>query len=78
MSQELVSSRNAVTQNLNKCFINTWQNNFYKSNESRLRSLSVYYSHNVMGKNKYRAVRKSNRNSLFQDKRLANYFPYKE
>ena len=31
-----------------------------------------------MGKNKYRAVRKSNRNSLFQNKRLANYLPYKE
>ena len=78
VSQELVSLRNAVTQNFNKCFINTWQNNFYKSNENRLRSLSVYYSHNVMGKNKYRAVRKSNQNSLFQNKRLANYFPYKE
>ena len=31
-----------------------------------------------MGKNKYRAVRKSNRNSLFQNKRLANYLPYVE
>ena len=78
VSQELVTSRNVVTQNLNKYFINTWQNIFYKSNENRSRSLSVYYSHNVMGKNKYRAVRKSNRNFLFQDKPLANYFPYKE
>ena len=31
-----------------------------------------------MGRNKYRAVRKSNRNSLFQNKRLSNYLPYKE
>ena len=75
VSLQLISSKNAVTQNLSKCFINTWQNKFYYSNENRLRSLSIYYSHNVMGKNKYRAVRKSNRNSLFQNKRLANYLP---
>ena len=49
VSHESVNSKNAVTQNL-------------KSNEKRLRSLSVHCSHNVMGKNKYRAVRKSNRN----------------
>ena len=75
MSHELVSSKNAVAQNLNKCFINTWQN---KSNENRLRSLSVLLLAQYNGKNKYRAVRKSNRNSMFQDKRLANYFRYKE
>ena len=75
VSLQLISSKNAVTQNLSKCFINTWQNKFYYSNENRLRSLSIYYSHNVMGKNKYRVVRKSNRNSLFQNKRLANYLP---
>ena len=64
VSIELVSSKNAITQNLSKCFINTWQNEFYNSNENRLRSLSIYYSQNVMGKNK--------------NKRLANYLPYKE
>ena len=44
VSIELVSSKNAITQNLSKCFINTWQNEFYNSNENRLRSLSIYYS----------------------------------
>ena len=81
VSIELVSSKNAITQNLSKCFINTWQNEFYNSNENRLRSQSVYYSQNVMGKNKYRAVRRSNRNSLFQNKlklKLKSFFPSKK
>ena len=38
---------------------------------------SIYYSQNVI-KNKNRAARESNRYSLFQNKRLANYLPYKE
>ena len=74
VSIALVSSKNAITQNSSKCFINTWQHEFYNLNKNRLRFLSIYYSQNGMGKNKYRAVR----NPLFQNKRLANYLPYKE
>ena len=40
--------------------------------------LDVYYSHNVMGKQKYKAIRKANRNSLFQHQRVANYIPYSD
>ena len=31
-----------------------------------------------MGKQKYKAIRKANRNSLFQHQRVSNYIPYTE
>ena len=37
-----------------------------------LRSLNIYYSHNVMGKRKYISVRKANK-----DSDIANFVPYK-
>ena len=73
---ELNNSKNAITQKLSQNCINSWHNNFYKSDENRVRSLNVYYSHNVMGKQKYKAIRKANRNSLFQRQRVSNYIPY--
>ena len=57
---ELNNGKNAITQRLSRNFINSWHNNFYESNENRIRSLNVYYSHNVMGKQKYKAIRKAN------------------
>ena len=76
IASELCNSKNSVTQKLSENFINSWHNKFYVSDENRIRSLNVYYSHNVMGKQKYRAIRKSNRNSIFQRQRVANYIPY--
>ena len=38
----------------------------------------MYYSHNVLGKQKYKAVRKAKRNSLFQCQKVANYIPYSD
>ena len=36
-------------------------------------NINVYYSHNVMGKRKYKAIRKANINSLFHCQRVENY-----
>ena len=75
---ELNNGKNAITRKLSPNFINSWHNNFYRSNENKIRSLNVYYSHNVMGKQKYKAIRKANRNSLFQCQRVSNYIPYSD
>ena len=75
---ELNNGKNAITCKLSQNFINSWHNNFYKSNENRVRPSNVYYSHNVMGKRKYKAIRIANRNSLFHHQRVSNYIPYSE
>ena len=75
---ELISSKSAITQKLRHNFVNTWHNHFYISHENKLRSLNVYYSHNVMGKQKYRSIRKANRNSIFQKHKMGNYVPYSD
>ena len=65
-------------QKLNRNCIVSWHNSFFKSTENKMRSLSIYYSHNVMGKEKYISLRKANRNSDYQQQQIANYIPYKE
>ena len=53
--------------------------NYYTSQDNILRSLSIYYSHSVMGKRKYLNVRKANKKSVTIDKErpLPNYVSYK-
>ena len=46
------------------------------SNENVLRSLNIYYSHNVMGKAKYQSIRKANRKSTYKEIGVPNYVPY--
>ena len=75
---DLNNGKNAITRRLSRNFINSWHNNFYKIIENMVRSLNVYYSHNVRGMQKYKAIRKSNRNSLFHHQRVANYIPYSD
>ena len=74
----LMSSKDANMQKLSRNCINSWHNSFYCSDENKLRSLSIYYSHYVMGKNKYSDVRIANQNSMFQNQKVANYLPYRE
>ena len=50
--------------------------NDIQSYENISRSLSVYYSHNVMGKEKYLSLRKANRNANKKMNRQVNYVPY--
>ena len=37
-----------------------WTERFYSSQENKRRSLSTYYSHDVLGKRKYFNLRKAN------------------
>ena len=46
---------------------------YEKSEENLIRSLNVYYSHNVMGKQKYKKMRLANKN-----KNIPNFVPLEE
>merc|ERR1712003_47845 len=56
MAMQVPSLRKRLTKEL----VYNERKLFYKSKENKLRSLNVYYSHNVMGKRKYIALRKAN------------------
>ena len=74
----LSSSKATHIQKLNNNCIMSWHNSFYKSEENKIRSLSVFYSHNVMGKQKYLSLRKANSNSGYYQQKIANYILYTE
>ena len=48
-------------QNLSHLTVKSWGDSYSKSNKNTMRSLSVYYAHDVMGKRKYLSVCKANR-----------------
>jgi len=58
--------------------VKDWTESYKSSQENKLRSLNVYYSHEVMGKTKYSMVHKANKASVFEGHQLPNYIPYKE
>ena len=55
-----------------------WLKIFNKSEENKLRSWNTYYSHNVLGKQKYLNSRKANKKAKFQGHSVPNYISYKE
>ena len=75
---QILNSKAKVQKAVKQTVLKDWCNSFKKSDENVLRSLNVYYSHDVMGKSKYINVRKANRNSS-KDSNIAipNYIPYK-
>lgn len=54
-----------------------WSKSYSNSQDNVLRSLNVFYSHNVMGTAKYISVRKANRNASHENTLLPNYISYK-
>ena len=46
---------------------------FNKSEENKLKSLNTYYSHGVLGKQKYLNLRKANKQAKFQGHSVLNY-----
>lgn len=76
VAKGILDSKPSVVKLITNNIVKNWNNDYYKSSENVLRSLSVYYSHNVMGKAKYRAIRKANKNSLNGKMKLANYVLY--
>ena len=71
LSDELMHSKPSFVKVLTENIISTWSKNYYKSHDNMLRSLNIYYSHDVMGKSKYISIRKANRCS-----NSPNYVPY--
>ena len=76
LSERLLNCKSSVVNSINQKVHANWSKNFNKSNENLLRSLNVYYSHNVMGKEKYRNIRKANRHAVFDKKSVPNFVPY--
>ena len=72
LAKSILSSKQSLINEIEKRVLSEWKNKYYKSEENILRSLNVYYSHNVMGKAKYRAIRKANKNDI----KIPNYVPY--
>ena len=54
----------------------SYNNDYFNSEENKLRSLRTYYAHDVLGKRKYLAMRKANRKSVFRAERIPNYVSY--
>ena len=50
----------AITKVLHEFVLNRECLDFYQSEADLIRSLSIYYCSNVLGKNKYIAIRKAN------------------
>lgn len=78
LSEKILSSKSSLVKELNSSILNKWSKDKYNSDENKLRSLNVYYSHNVMGKRKYVNLRKANKASSSRTSRIPNYIPYNE
>ena len=69
---KVLNVRSSLKSAISKRCIDQFKSNYLKSNENLLRSLNVYYSHDVMGKRKYVNVRKANRTPS-----IPNFVTYK-
>ena len=78
LSKELLACKNSVKKSLQNTTLKTWTSNYTESKQNKLRSLNVYYSHDVMGKRKYMNVRKANKSATFEGhqviQRLAGFY----
>ena len=59
----ILNRKEKITSNLKEMVLKDWSKSYKKSEENILRSLNVFYSHDVMGKEKYINVCKANRQS---------------
>ena len=59
----ILDGKKSVVKTLKNSIIKSDFENYLYSEENISRSLSVFYSHNVMGKEKYLSLRKANKNA---------------
>ena len=76
LSKKIMESKTSTVNSIKHKVLRSWSKEYYLSNENCLRSLNVYYSHNVLGKRKYLSIRKANNNSSLQNVDVVNYIPY--
>ena len=72
LADVILKSKSSLSSELKKNVISEWSKGYIKSEENILRSLNIYYCHNVMGKAKYLNIRKANQHNL----NIPNYVPY--
>ena len=72
---KILNLRPALKKCLQKSAIHHWLKDFFLSQQNILRSLNVYYAHDVKRKNKYLNVRRANR-SRFTNFIVPNYISY--
>lgn len=72
LSLKLLNSKTALKHSLTERTLKQHTKQFINSEENMVRSLSVYYAHNVMGKRKYNNVRSANRS-----RNVSNFVSYK-
>ena len=75
---KIMNAKPAVTKRIKQNIISEWSNGFARSEQNKLRSLNVYYCHDVMGKRKYISTRRANTGNLLSGSNIPNYIPYKE
>lgn len=76
LSQTITSTSKTLSMSLEQTYHKKWQKEYYVSHENLLRSLNVYYSHDVMGKRKYLNLRKANLKAMYKKSYVVNYVPY--
>ena len=72
VEQSKESTKNAIHDSLHK----KWLLDIEQSKDNIIRSVNLYYSHDVMGKRKYVAIRKETANAKHKGRRLPNFVTY--
>ena len=70
------SSKPSVKSEVHNALHDEWLSKCEKSQKNLLRSVNLYYSHDVMGKRNYISVRKETMNTEFEGKRVPNFASY--
>lgn len=63
---------------VSRLHVQSWIDAYLESSKNIIRSLSVYYAHDVLGKRKYLSMRKANRKSSFENITVPNFVSYPE
>ena len=81
LSSKILASKKSLVTEIKSVAVKSWSKDYSNSTENTLRSLNVYYSHNVMGKRKYiyviNNIRKANNASSYLGVKVPNYIPYR-
>ena len=77
-SKVILCSKRSLQRSLQKDLVKNWTRSYKISKQNKLRSLNVYYCHEVMGKRKYTNVRKANKNVKHAGHQVSNYVSYND
>ena len=76
VAENMLKTKPSVVKVITDNAVKMWNTQFYNSIDNILRSLNIFYSHNVMGKSKYIAIRKANKNCEHTQNSVVNYIQY--